>query len=419
MVARLEDLPKYCPRLFGEAASGEKNDIIGTLAQYIDLKDFAMGKTVLFFRSAAYNLLYAFELAAKSIEEERRAKLRILERQREDLQAWKAKVQGSTGKEGARLHEVLKSPTSVRLASGDSPVDQRHQSRSSEGVHLNTNRSGSSRSVVESRKRSDSSSAVTSAEDVKSFDASARKWQSCPVSFEPESDRRDKSLRPSVSLGALPSSSEFVQSKGGKSPADLLLIRQNPALNNKMASFAKAKGVGSTLSVGKGEAPPETIASVKKSDPAVSVEQLPLSAAGKSKPETQQNLLEQPKKPPTLGAQMPPNTEGPPASSKGGESQQQLENEGKVSDNKNFQELDHKDGVAQKGSVPHLQPADELPPVEEKPLVTLGSRSGSEGGKFDKETSEANSKALDNPLGTAETTGEQINKSKTGRGFRE
>ncbi|CDJ33814.1 uncharacterized protein EMH_0085560 [Eimeria mitis] len=41
VVARIEDLPKYCPRLFGGAACGDKDDIVRMLGQYIDIKDFA------------------------------------------------------------------------------------------------------------------------------------------------------------------------------------------------------------------------------------------------------------------------------------------------------------------------------------------------------------------------------------------
>ncbi|CDJ28015.1 uncharacterized protein EMH_0036950 [Eimeria mitis] len=241
VVARIEDLPKYCPRLFGGAACGDKDDIVRMLGQYIDIKDFAVGNSLLFFRSAAYNSLYAFELAAKSIEEERRAKLQTLE------------------------------------------LDQRLQSKSSGGVQVNSSRSGSSRSVVESRKSSDSSNAVSSAGDAKSLDASARMWQSCPVFFEPDGELREKALRPSLSVGALPSSSGMLQFKGGKGAAELLLKRHSAETTGKVSPLLKVNGLGSTHSMENGKTPSETDATVNtKGSAAVSVKQGSLPASGDS-----------------------------------------------------------------------------------------------------------------------------------------
>ncbi|CDJ62831.1 Proteophosphoglycan ppg4, related, related, partial [Eimeria necatrix] len=97
VVARLEDLPKYCPRLFGATAFKSKEETMRVLQKYVDNNDFISGRDLLFCRSTAYNSLYAFELAAKSIEQERESKIQSLGFQWEALQLWKAKLQNGKG----------------------------------------------------------------------------------------------------------------------------------------------------------------------------------------------------------------------------------------------------------------------------------------------------------------------------------
>ncbi|CDJ52117.1 hypothetical protein, conserved [Eimeria brunetti] len=292
VVARLEDLPKYCPQLFGEAACEDKDKITGLLGQYISLNEFVVGNALVFLRSAAYNSLYGFELAAKSIAEERAAKLQLIERQREELQALKAKLGGSTEKVGARLQEAAKSPASVILGSGHSsrspsgdPLgDQRLLSKSSDGLKHSSSISGSSSSVAESsRKFSDSSRGSSSAEGARCLDASARLWHSCPVALEPEGEREDKALRPSLSAGVFGSTSRLLSFKAGENPADVLRMRQYRGLNDKLPSFLKARVAGSMSSIGTKEGSAEMGARVNRKDSAVAVKQAPSSAAAKGK----------------------------------------------------------------------------------------------------------------------------------------
>lgn len=425
MVARLEDLPKYCPRLFGDAAFGDREAIIRILGQYIDVEDFAAGNSFLFFRSSGYNSLYAFELAAKSIVGERNERLQALECQKKRLQAWKAEVQSSFGKVGTRVQELPKPPASAtshsscsdRLPSGDLLVDQRLQSKSSEGVHLNRSRPGSSRFVEESSECSQSLSAASYADFAKSLDASARAWQSCPVLLETEDDLRDTPLRPSLSLGFFPSSSKLLALKGVEGPAELRRMCQSIDLTSKEP--VPLNGAGCTTSVEK-EACTETDAGVKIDNSSSSVEQVPLSAAGDSTPAAQQVMVVQPKKPSFPSSQIHSN---------GGDSRKnslratdQQTGHAEKSGDKVFQGANKKSEEFQKGSCGKVQsktaqPANESPPVENGYLVRDGALVESEGGEVDKDCpdysqngsreagSEVNSETSSRPLGKGENTG--------------
>ncbi|KAL8441017.1 hypothetical protein Emag_007530 [Eimeria magna] len=104
VVARLEDLPKYCPRLFGSTPFDNQEEAAKMLADYIDCQDFAIGRSLLFCRSAAYSSLHVFERAAKSIEDERRNQLISLQRDWESLQTCKAEMALLTDSGGESVH---------------------------------------------------------------------------------------------------------------------------------------------------------------------------------------------------------------------------------------------------------------------------------------------------------------------------
>ncbi|KAL8439567.1 hypothetical protein Efla_007427 [Eimeria flavescens] len=106
VAARLSDLAKYCPHLFGSAALEEQEAAASALAAYLNPNDFAAGRSLVFFRSAAYNSLHAYELAAASIEAERQQQLRCLRLNWEDLQTRKAEL-GFRQEEERRLSESL------------------------------------------------------------------------------------------------------------------------------------------------------------------------------------------------------------------------------------------------------------------------------------------------------------------------
>ncbi|OEH74663.1 hypothetical protein cyc_07155 [Cyclospora cayetanensis] len=94
VLARLSDLPKYCPHLFEMGMFYGHEESWQVLAEYLNTEDFAVGKALIFARSSAYNALYGFELAAKAIEKDRENRLQTLRAQWDKLQTLKAELYG-------------------------------------------------------------------------------------------------------------------------------------------------------------------------------------------------------------------------------------------------------------------------------------------------------------------------------------
>lgn len=274
VVMRLEELPKYCPRLFGTSCFKDPEKAAGFLAEYIDVQDFVLGTTLAFARSAAYNSLFAFELAAKSLEEEREQRLQNLGRQWENLQACKAELGVAVDTGGAAIQQMPGAPTATRSL-GDpyssiptgAPVPlttqtaRRMRNIGSGSLGASTARSELSKSsgssqpkearLVAAKETHDSYSGpqgMPAADKAKRGARPVAEFQSCFVFPESPAEPIVAALRRSRSLDATVSSAasgvpERVPSKV-KSHAAVLSKQKQPSFSGKATLPVESKALG-------------------------------------------------------------------------------------------------------------------------------------------------------------------------------